>query len=148
MGDKQFPRKLRELRDGKLLIEAELDSIELLDVTATSAFAPPNGKTANPWCANMISPTPLHFGSASSATPLPGGGFFITPLPAELRGRDLVVFRVDEAGRAVDVSAFTMAGEVPFKDRERQTLLESRFKPATCDGRPVEADFLMPEHRR
>ena len=55
---------------------------------------------------------------------------------------------VDEAGRAVDVSAFTMAGEVPFKDRERQTLLESRFKPATCNGRPVETDFLMPEHGR
>lgn len=147
MGDKQFPRKLRDLRDGKPLIEADLDSLELLDVTTTSAFAPPNGKTAKPWCANMILPTPLHFGSASGVAPLPGGGF-ITPLPGELRGRDLVVFRVDEAGRAVDVSAFTMAGEVPFKDRERQTLLESRFKPATCDSRPVEADFLMPEHGR
>jgi hypothetical protein len=148
MGDKQFPRKLRELRDGKPLIEAELDSLELLDVTTTSAFVPPDGKTAKPWCANMISPSPIHLGSASGATSLPGGGF-ITPLPTELRGRDLVVFRVDEAGRAVDVSAFTVAGEVHFKDRERQTLLESRFKPATCDGRPVEADFLMPaEHGR
>jgi hypothetical protein len=147
MGDKQFPRKLRELRDGKAVIEAELDSLEPLDVTTTVAFAPPTGKAAKPWCANMISPTPIHLGSASGATPLPGGGF-ITPLPTELRGRDLVVFRVDEAGRAVDVSAFTVAGKVPFKDRERQTLLESRFRPATCDGRPVEADFLMPEHGR
>jgi hypothetical protein len=147
MGDKQFPRKLREIRDGKPLIEAELDSLELLDVTTTSAFAHPNGKTAKPWCANMISPSPIHLGSASGATSLPGGGF-ITPLPTELRGRDLVVFRVDEAGRAADVSAFTMAGEVHFKDRERQTLLESRFKPATCNGRPVETDFLMPEQGR
>jgi hypothetical protein len=32
MGDKQFPHKLRDLRDGKPLIEAELDSLELLDV--------------------------------------------------------------------------------------------------------------------
>jgi hypothetical protein len=145
MGDKQFPRKLRDLRDGKPLVEAELDSLEMLDVTTTSAFAPPSEKTASPWCANMILPTPLHFGSASGTAPLPGGGF-MTPLPGELRGRDVVVFRVDEAGRAVDVSAFTMAGEVPLKDRERQTLLESRFKPATCDGRPVKADFLMEEH--
>jgi hypothetical protein len=145
IGDKQFPRKLLEIRDGKPLIEAELDSLELLDVTKTSAFAPPNGKTAIPWCANIILPTPIHLGSASGAAPLPGGGF-ITPLPTELRGRELVVFRVDEAGRAVDVSTYTMAGEVPFKDRERQTLLESRFKPATCNGRPVETDFLMPEH--
>jgi hypothetical protein len=145
MGDKQFPHKLRELRDGKPLIEAELDSLELLDVTTTNALAPPNGKSAKSWCANMISPTPLHLGSASGATPLAGGGF-ITPLPTELRGRELVVFRVDEAGRAVDVRAFTIAGEIPFKDRERRTLLESRFRPATCDGRPVEADFLMPRH--
>ncbi len=36
MGDEQFPRKLRDLRDGKPLIEAELDSLELLDVTTTS----------------------------------------------------------------------------------------------------------------
>ncbi len=67
IGDKRFPRKLRELRDGKLLIEAELDSLELLDVTTTSAFAPPTGNTAKPWCANMISPIPLHLGSASGS---------------------------------------------------------------------------------
>jgi hypothetical protein len=147
IGDKQFPRKLRELRNGKTLIEAELDSLERLDVTTTTAFAPPDGINAKPWCANIISPTPLHLGSASAATSLPGGGF-IAPLPTELRGRELVVFRVDEAGRVVDVRAFTIAGEVPIKDQERQTLLESRFRPATCDGRPVEADFLMPENGR
>lgn len=145
IGDKQFPRKLRELRDGKTLIEAEVDSLELLDVAMTTAFAPPSENSAKPWCANMISPTPLHLGSASGTTSLPGGGF-IAPLPPELRGRELVVFRVDEAGRAVDVRAFTIAGEVSIKDRERQKLLESRFRPATCDGRPVEADFLMPQN--
>jgi hypothetical protein len=78
IGDKQFPRKLLEIRDGKPLIEAELDSLELLDVTRTSAFAPPSEKIAIPWCANIIPPTPIHLGSASDATP-PGGGF-ITPL--------------------------------------------------------------------
>ena len=134
-------------RPMRMMVITGCSSSNQMYMMRTSAFAPPNGKTANPWCANMILPTPLHFGSASGAAPLPGGGF-ITPLPGELRGQDLVVFRVDEVGRAVDVSAFTMAGEVPFKDRERQTLLESRFKPATCNGRPVETDFLMPEHGR
>jgi len=147
IGDKQFPHKLRELRDGKMLIEVELDSLELLDVTATTAFTPPSGTNAKPWCANMILPKPLHLGSASEATSLPGGGF-ITPLPTELRGRDLVVFRVDEAGRTVEVRAFTVLGEVSIKDGDRRTLLESKFRPATCDGAPVSADFLMPENGR
>ena len=142
IGDKQFPHKLHELRGGKTLIEVELDSLELLDVMTTDALTPPGGTSAKPWCVNMISPTPLRFGNASSTTSLPGGGFN-TPLPTELLGRELVVFRVDEAGRAVDVHAFTTGGEVSFKDRERLTLLESRFRPATCDGRPVEADFVM-----
>lgn len=142
IGDKQFPHKLRELRDRKTLIEVELDSLELLDVTTTNAFTPSIGMSAKPWCVNMISPTPLRFGSATGSTSLPGGGF-ITALPTELLGRELVVFRVDEAGRAVDVHAFTTGGEVSIKDRERLTLLESRFRPATCDGRPVEADFVM-----
>jgi len=145
IGNNQFPRKLWKLQDGKPLIEVELDSLEPLDVTTTSAFAPPDGIAAKPWCSNMISPTPLRLGSATGASPLPGGGF-IAPLPPELHGLELVVFRVNEAGQAVDLRTFTIAGEVPIKDREKRTLLESRFRAATCDGRPVEADFLMPEH--
>jgi hypothetical protein len=148
IGDKQFPHRIHELRDGKMLIEFELDSLELFDVTTTTAFTPPSGMSAIPWCANMISPIAVRLGSASEATSLPGGAGSMTPLPAELLGRDLVVFRVDEAGRTVEVRAFTVAGEVSFKDRERQTLLKSRFRPATCDGTPVEADFLMPPNPR
>jgi hypothetical protein len=69
---------------------------------------------------------------------------FMTPIPSELSGKDFVVFRVDEAGRTVEVRAFAIAGEVSFKDHERQTLLKSRFRPATCDGTPVEGDFVIP----
>lgn len=142
IAQKQFPHRIHETRKGKTLVEFELDSLELLDVATTTAFTPPSGTSAKPWCANIVSPVPLRLGSASEATSAPGVTF-MTPIPKEVIGRDLVVFRVDEAGRTVEVRAFTLAGEDSFKDRETQTLLKSRFKPATCDGTPVEGEFLM-----
>ena len=145
IGEKKFPRKLTELTSrGTPVAQAELDTLELLDPGATAPFEPRGGIAAEPWCANMILPQALQLR-------LPAGiayaeGTFISPDATDTTSQALLVFRVDEAGHPAEVRAFTNKGEAPVDDKQKRTLLQSSFTPASCEGKPLVWEFLAPDY--
>jgi len=143
VGDKQFPRTLAELsRDGLPIVEMDLDLLEPLNVNGTNAFVVSAEATGKHWCANMILPRAAQLNFPPGLAYVSGG--FITTSPVGISS--LLVFRVDETGHPADVRAFTIAGEATISDHEKRALLQSRFSPATCDGKPLEAEFLFRDY--
>jgi hypothetical protein len=145
IGDRQFPRKLAELtRGGAPIVQVELDTLESLDPSETAPFAPYAGIAAERWCANMIVPKALRLR-------LPAGidyaeDTFFSPFVTDASSRALLVFRVNEGGHPAEVRTFTTAGEVPIKDKDKRTLLQSSFTPASCGGKPLAWEFLIPDY--
>lgn len=140
-GGKYFPRTMRLLVDGKLLIEVELDAMEAITPSQANVLTPPQGASSMPWCSNMILPRPLHLGGAP---PRPRD-FFPTieafPLPPDFGSLGFVVFDVDDQGHVNDVKAYDRGGLIPIKDSMKRELLRSTFKPATCQGKAIPAEF-------
>jgi hypothetical protein len=144
VGDKQFPRTLAELsRDGLPIVEMDLDLLEPLNVSETNAFVVSAGAIGKHWCANMVLPRAAQLNFPPGVAYVPGG--FITTSPVGINSA-LLVFRVDETGHPADARAFTIAGEATIRDQEKRALLQSRFIPATCDGKPLEAEFLFRDY--
>jgi hypothetical protein len=145
IGDKQFPRKLTELTGkGTSVAQVEIDALELFDPGSTAPFDPRAGIAAEPWCANMSLPQAMQLR-------LPDGvayseDTFISPYGSDAISQALLVFRVDEVGHPAEVQAFTALGEVPIEDKEKRALLQSSFTPASCGGKAIPWEFLVPDY--
>ena len=140
MGDKRFPSSVRQLVQRSVqdrlgapvgawrpLMAIEVELLEAFDISQADVFAPAASASSNPWCSNMVPPKGLKFRS----------GWVFRPL------EELVFLRVDERGRVVDVHAFTPDSELALTDSAKQEFRKAVFEPATCQGIPVEAEFMM-----
>jgi hypothetical protein len=147
LGTKHFPHRLRQMQNGKSLIEAEVESLETLDGGRGNAFEHSAGAGSRPWCSCMVGPVPLHFGGAPDFPSLVPPGPLAIPLPPDFRRFGLLIFDVDDTGHSLDVEAFKHGGQIPIKDSDKRTLLKSVFKPATCGNKPIQAEFqIEPSH--
>jgi hypothetical protein len=145
IGEKQFPRRLAELsRVGAPIVQVQLDTLELLDPNLTAPFSTRAGIAAEPWCPNMILPRALQLRLPASIFYFQG--FFASPYATDNTSQALLVFRVDEGGRPVEVRAFATVGVVPIKAKTKGTLLQSSFTPASCGGKPIAWEFLAPDY--
>lgn len=147
LGMKRFPRTLRMVQSGKPLIEVQLESLDTFDSLQPDVLAAPTGARSKPWCSNMIPPKPVQVGGAPAPdrVSLPNGGYMIS-LPPGLTRFAIIMYHVDEKGHVLDVHAFNWGGEASLKESEKHDLLKSTFQPATCQGKPLEADFSMEFH--
>ena len=138
-GDKRFPDKVRQMFHGsELLMGAplgawkpqltfEMESLEAFDTSGTDVFAPTASVRSNPWCADMIPPKGLKFRSGEVFKPL----------------TQLVLLRINERGEVVSVRAFVQGGELALTDAVKRKYTEAVFEPATCQAKPVEAEFML-----
>jgi hypothetical protein len=143
---KRFPKTLRLTHKGKTIMEVEVESLAEFDSTKPSAFAVPVGAVSNPWCIDTVGPLPTRLGGPSQApiSPLPNS--IALPLGLDIRRFSVILFRVGETGTVLDVHAFVPGGEVLLKDKEKSVLLKSTFRPATCYGNAIKAEFPMEFH--
>jgi hypothetical protein len=109
------------------LMTVEVESLEAFDASRADVFAPAASASSNPWCSNMIPPKGLTFRS----------GWVFRPV------MELVFLRVDQRGNVVDARAFIPGGELALTDAVKQEFRKAVFEPATCQGAPVEAEFMM-----
>jgi hypothetical protein len=146
-GEKRFPKTLRLVHNGKTIMEAEVQSLAELDPTKLEAFAVPAGAASYPWCSDMVGPLPTRLGDQSRfAIPSPPPNSVALPLNMDITKFSVVLFKVGETGAVHNVGAFIPGGEVLLKDKEKNILLKSTFKPATCKGNAIEAEFPMEFH--
>lgn len=143
LGAKRFPRTLRRIFDGKSQIEAEVEILEAFDAAQAGTLQPSKSAVSQPWCSNMVPPIPVHFGGAPDLSVSLSSGLPLIPLPPDIGRLGLLIFDVDATGHTLDVKAFQRDGRVPIKDSDKRTLLRSVFKPATCQGMPMWAEFEM-----
>jgi hypothetical protein len=141
LGTKRFPRELQRILDGKPQIEAHIESLEPFDPTQASVWQPSKDAASRPWCSNLVGPVPLHFAGAPDFPSSLAPGSVMVPLPPDFGRFGRLIFDVDEAGHPLDVHAFKHDSQAPIKDSDKRTLLKSVFKPATCQGKPIRAEF-------
>jgi hypothetical protein len=147
-GQKRFPKTLRLIHKGKTIMEVEVESLAEFDSTKRNVFAVPVGAVSNPWCSDMVEPLPTRLGGPRQVPfpPPPGSVALPVPLDVDIKKFSLILFRVRETGTVQDVRAFVPGGEVLLKDKEKSVLLKSTFRPATCHGNAIEAEFSMGFH--
>lgn len=148
-GEKRFPKTLRATRNRKTLMEADVESLDAFDPAKMDNFAVPAGVPSKPWCSDMIRPAPIRLGNSPPSPYHALGVPNITVMqmdPTSIGKYSIIIFRVGEKGDVLDIRAFMPDGEVPMKDGERKALLKSQFRAATCDGRPIEAEFPIKIH--
>ncbi len=147
LGAKYFPETLREIQAGTLLFELRLEFLDDLDPGQSNALERPSDAVSRSWCPDMALPVPLHFGEAPpSPLSFPNGAPMV-PLPEDFDRLGMLTFEVDHEGRALAVEAFNHKGRVSLKESEKRALLRSAFEPATCQGKPISAEFQIgPPH--
>lgn len=146
-GEKQFPKTFRLTHGGKTIIEVELESLAELDPNKPEAFVVPAGAASYRWCSDMVGPLPTRLGEQSpSRIPSPPPNAVALPWNMDITKFSVLLFRVDGTGAVSSVRGFAPGGEVLLKDREKSILLKSTFKPATCNGAAIEAEFPMDFH--
>jgi len=145
-GQKRFPKSLRLTHDRKTIMEIEVESLAELDSTRPDVFAVPVGAVSSPWCSDMVEPRPTRLGGPSQIPIPPPPNSVALPLDVDIKRFSIIQFRVGETGTVQDVRAFVPGGEVLLKDKEKSVLLKSTFRPATCHGNAIEAEFRMEFH--
>jgi len=143
---KRFPKTLRLTHDGKTIMVVEVESLDEFDSTKPSVFAVPVGAVSSPWCSDLVEPRPTRLGGPSQLPIPPPPNSVALPLDIDIKKFSLILFRVAETGTVQDVRAFIPGGEVLLKDKEKSALLKSTFRPATCNGNAIEAEFPMEFH--
>jgi hypothetical protein len=145
---KRFPKTLRLIQKGKSIMEVEVESLAEFDSTKPNVFAVPVGAVSNPWCSDRVEPLPTRLGGSSQVpfSPPPNTVALPLPLDVDIKKFSLILFKVRETGTVQDVRAFAPGGEVLLKDKEKSVLLKSSFRPATCHGNAIEAEFTMGFH--
>jgi hypothetical protein len=145
--EKRFPKTLRLIHNGKTIMEAEVESLAELDPTKLEALAVPAGAASYPWCSDMVGPLPTRLGEQFPSTiPRPPANMVALPLNMDITKFSVILFKVDDTGAVRNVRAFIPGSEVLLKDKEKSILIKSTFKPATCNGNAIEADFPMEFH--
>jgi hypothetical protein len=144
---KRFPKTLRLVYSGKTIMEIEVESLGELDSTKPNVFAVPVGVVPSPWCSDMVRPQPTRLGHARQVPFVGPPNSVVLPInPPDIVKYSVILFQVGEKGNALDVRAFVPGGEVLLKDKEKSVLLQSTFRPATCHGDAIDAEFPMEFH--
>src|SRR6266851_1294904 len=126
-GDRVLARSYECDEDKHPRIEARVDELTATPATGPTFFTPPDGAKESVNCLNPIKPPKEVYGSE----PKP---------PRTSGGRTLVVLSivVGTDGTPHDLSV-TSAPNHDFDEAALEAVRQWRFKPATCDGEPVEA---------
>ena len=129
-GSKLYPRKMTMTRNGKRLIEATIESIEAWS-PSPELLAPNQTFEPHTVCdvgRHIISPS-----IKNEETPrYPAGEFGNKSVGLHLL--------LNEKGEVAVSEVSITAGKV-FDDRAEESVRKWKFTPATCDGKPVEAEM-------
>jgi hypothetical protein len=137
LGLRRFPEKIRVLQFSKQIAELQLVQIEHVDPSRVRSFTLAEDAKQEPWCPGI---TPAG---------ILGGSLPRFPPPRDVLGprapqpRSLVVCaRVGADGVPHDLrSPASLVG--PSFDEETSAFLENlRFRPAACNGSPVESEWV------
>jgi hypothetical protein len=149
LGSKRYPRKIHFTEGDKPLIEVDVDTLELADVSPQISQPPTSGAAPFAWCSDMIQPIPVHFGPPSMD--FRQQGFerdlekkgIAPPIPREYTELGMLIFSIDHTGRATDVRVFLPGGPRVIDKYQKRMMMLSTFKPATCQGSPVPGEFVV-----
>jgi hypothetical protein len=135
---RRVPRHMLYKLNGKLLLDAQVGSLDVLLNPDAKLFAPPDQAPSFALCGDFTQATP------AARSPITGGRSELMPGTAPSLGAVTAVsFVIGADGKVRDFTILDRQGFSQLVDRQLEALRKGLYHPATCGGAPVDFPVVM-----
>ena len=135
---RRVPRHMLYKLNGKMLLDAQVESLDVLENPDAKLFTPPEGPPSFAWCTGFTPATPAAVSAITGGRPelMPGTSPGLGAVTA-------VAFVIGADGKVRDFSILDRQGFSMLVDWKLEAMRKGNYHPATCGGAPMDFPVVM-----